>query len=101
MPVALATPSLHTLYGAPLDYRDALVIGISQLGASPDVASRRGPPPPPRGAVTVAITNEPDSALGWGPPSTSSPLQTGAGALGGGDEDLHGVTRRRRGAEPV
>src|SRR4051812_13303712 len=44
MPVALATPSLHTLYDADLDYREALVIGISQSGASPDVAGdvRRG-----------------------------------------------------------
>jgi glutamine---fructose-6-phosphate transaminase (isomerizing) len=63
MPVALATPSLHTLYDASLDYRDALVVGISQSGASPDVAgvvaaATAG------GAVTVAITNEPDSALG-------------------------------------
>src|SRR3954452_1538921 len=38
MPVALATPSLHTLYDADIDYRDALVLGISQSGASPDVA---------------------------------------------------------------
>ena len=39
MPVALATPSLHTLCHAPMDYRDALVIGISQSGASPDVVA--------------------------------------------------------------
>ena len=39
LPVALATPSLHTLYDAPLRYDDALVIGISQSGASPDVAA--------------------------------------------------------------
>jgi glucosamine--fructose-6-phosphate aminotransferase (isomerizing) len=38
LPVALAAPSLHTLYEAPLRYDDALVIGISQSGASPDVA---------------------------------------------------------------
>ena len=43
MPVALATPSLHTLYDAPPRYDGALVIGISQSGASPDVvASCRG-----------------------------------------------------------
>jgi glucosamine--fructose-6-phosphate aminotransferase (isomerizing) len=63
LPVALATPSLHTLYGAPLDYRDALVVGISQSGASPDVAGVVEAAAA-QGAVTVAITNEPDSALG-------------------------------------
>lgn len=63
MPVALAAPSLHTLYDAPLNYRDALVVGISQSGASPDVAgvveAATG-----QGAVTIAITNEPGSTLG-------------------------------------
>jgi glucosamine--fructose-6-phosphate aminotransferase (isomerizing) len=63
MPVALATPSLHTLYDASLDYRDALVIGISQSGASPDVAGVVAAATE-QGAVTVAITNEPSSLLG-------------------------------------
>ena len=63
LPVALATPSLHTLYDAPLDYRDALVIGISQSGASPDVAGVVEAAAA-QGAITIAITNEPDSALG-------------------------------------
>src|SRR3954463_13907917 len=62
MPVALATPSLHTLYDADLDYREALVIGISQSGASPDVASVVKAATA-AGAVTVAITNEPGSLL--------------------------------------
>jgi glucosamine--fructose-6-phosphate aminotransferase (isomerizing) len=63
LPVALATPSLHTLYGTPPRYGGALVIGVSQSGASPDVvgvleeAARQG-------CVTVAVTNEPDSPLG-------------------------------------
>jgi glucosamine--fructose-6-phosphate aminotransferase (isomerizing) len=63
LPVALATPSLHTLYGTPPNYGGALVIGISQSGASPDVvsvleeAARQG-------CVTIAITNETDSPLG-------------------------------------
>jgi glucosamine--fructose-6-phosphate aminotransferase (isomerizing) len=62
MPVALATPSLHTLYGTPPRLDGALVIGISQSGASPDVtavledASQQGQP-------TVAITNDPGSPL--------------------------------------
>ncbi|MGQ0505236.1 MAG: SIS domain-containing protein [Myxococcaceae bacterium] len=61
--VALATPSLFTLYGAPPSVAGALVIGISQSGQSPDIVSvlqegRR------QGALTLALTNEPTSALG-------------------------------------
>lgn len=61
--VGLATPSLHTVYGRPPRYEDALVIGISQSGKSPDIVSvvadaRR------QGALTAAITNFPDSDLG-------------------------------------
>lgn len=60
--VALATPSAVTLYGARPDYSDALVIGISQSGRSPDIVAvleeaRR------QGALTVALTNTPESAL--------------------------------------
>ncbi|MGH9243151.1 MAG: SIS domain-containing protein [Acidimicrobiales bacterium] len=63
LPAALASPSLHTLYGTPPRYHGALVIGISQSGASPDVvsvideATRQG-------CVTVAVTNEPASPMG-------------------------------------
>jgi len=60
--VALGTPSIVSLYGAVPDVADALVIGISQSGASPDIvavlAAARA-----QGASTVAITNEPGSAL--------------------------------------
>jgi glutamine---fructose-6-phosphate transaminase (isomerizing) len=60
--VGLATPSVVSLYGAEPDVHEALVIGISQSGASPDVvgvieAARR------QGAPTLAITNEPTSPL--------------------------------------
>ena len=60
--VGLATPSLHTIYGRPPRYDDALVIGISQSGKSPDIVSviaeaRR------QGAVTLAISNFPHSDL--------------------------------------
>jgi glucosamine--fructose-6-phosphate aminotransferase (isomerizing) len=62
LPVALATPSLHTVYDAPIRYTDGLVLGISQSGASPDVvavlAAARA-----QGCVTVAITNDPDSPM--------------------------------------
>jgi glucosamine--fructose-6-phosphate aminotransferase (isomerizing) len=62
LPVLLATPSLHTLYGTGLRYEDALVVGVSQSGASPDVVSvlrAAGG----AGALTVAVTNDPDSPL--------------------------------------
>jgi glucosamine--fructose-6-phosphate aminotransferase (isomerizing) len=60
--VGLATPSVHSLYGATPDYSRALVIGISQSGASPDVvgvirAARA------QGALTLAITNTPGSDM--------------------------------------
>jgi glutamine---fructose-6-phosphate transaminase (isomerizing) len=62
LPVVLATPSLHTLYDAPPRYADAVVIGISQSGASPDVVSvvAEGTK---QGALTAAITNAPSSPL--------------------------------------
>ena len=63
LPVALATPSLFTLYDTPPDLRRSLTIGVSQSGASPDivavVAAARA-----QGAPTLAITNEPGSPLG-------------------------------------
>ena len=60
--VGLATPSVHSLYGASPDYGRALVVGISQSGASPDVvgvirAARA------QGALTLAITNTPGSDM--------------------------------------
>ncbi len=36
IPVSLAAPSIATLYQAPVDYRDALVVAISQSGESTD-----------------------------------------------------------------
>jgi glutamine---fructose-6-phosphate transaminase (isomerizing) len=62
LPVVLATPSLHTLYDAPPRYADAVVIGISQSGASPDIVSvvAEGTK---QGALTAAITNVPSSPL--------------------------------------
>jgi glucosamine--fructose-6-phosphate aminotransferase (isomerizing) len=62
LPVALATPSLTTLYGVELRLDRSLVIGISQSGRSPDIvgaiaAARR------QAAPTIAITNDPASDL--------------------------------------
>lgn len=62
LPVALATPSLYTVYGTPPRLDGALVIAISQSGQSPDIVAvleeaRR------QGAPTLAITNLGDSPL--------------------------------------
>ena len=62
IPVSLCAPSIHTLYHAKLDLRDALVVGISQSGEATDVnvvlkAARR------QRAFTVGITNEAKSSM--------------------------------------
>src|SRR4051794_20058440 len=56
--VALAAPSLFTMYDEAPRLRNALVMAISQSGQSPDIVSvisegRR------QGAITLAITNNP------------------------------------------
>src|SRR6185295_3740184 len=60
--VGLASPSTVTLYGARPDLADALVVGVSQSGGSPDLTEvlrvARD-----TGALTLAITNNPDSPL--------------------------------------
>jgi glucosamine--fructose-6-phosphate aminotransferase (isomerizing) len=62
LPVALATPSLFSLYKMPPRMDGALVVGISQSGQSPDIVSviaeaqRQGRP-------TIAITNDAESPL--------------------------------------
>lgn len=61
-PVALATPSLYTLYGKPPRMEGALVVAVSQSGQSPDIVAvleegkRQGRP-------TLAITNDGSSPL--------------------------------------
>ena len=62
IPVALATPSLHTLYGTPPRLDQALVIGISQSGASPDVTAVVADGAA-QGQLTLAITNVPNSPM--------------------------------------
>ena len=62
IPVALADCSVVTLYQSKMKLDKALVIGISQSGEATDVAeyleeSRK------MGALTLSITNEPDSKL--------------------------------------
>jgi glucosamine--fructose-6-phosphate aminotransferase (isomerizing) len=62
LPVALATPSLISLYGVEPRLDRSLVIGVSQSGRSPDIvgvvaAARR------QGAPTIALTNDAGSEL--------------------------------------
>ena len=61
--VALALPSLVTLYGAPPRVGRALVIGVSQSGQSPDVVSVLADAER-QGALTLAVTNDTSSPLG-------------------------------------
>ena len=61
-PVALAAPSLQTLYGVELQLDGWLAVGISQSGRTPEIGTvldsfARA------GARTLAITNDPDSPL--------------------------------------
>jgi glucosamine--fructose-6-phosphate aminotransferase (isomerizing) len=62
LPAGLASPSSMTVYGARPDLTDVLFLAVSQSGGSPDlvdsVAAARD-----CGALTVAVTNAPESAL--------------------------------------
>lgn len=60
--LALATPSLFTYYQTPPRLKNALVIGISQSGQSPDIVSVLAEGKK-QGCLTLAITNEPNSLL--------------------------------------
>jgi glutamine---fructose-6-phosphate transaminase (isomerizing) len=62
LPVGFASPSLHTVYEAPPRLRDALVIGISQSGQSPDVVSVLDDATR-QDQITVAVTNDPESPI--------------------------------------
>lgn len=62
LPVALAAPSLQTLYGVAPRVEGWLAIGVSQSGRTPEIATvlerhRDG------GATTVAVTNDAESPL--------------------------------------
>jgi glucosamine--fructose-6-phosphate aminotransferase (isomerizing) len=62
VPAGLASPSAITLYGARPDLADTLVVGVSQSGGSPDLAEVLRVAGE-QGALTLAITNAPDSPL--------------------------------------
>lgn len=62
LPAGLASPSTMTVYEARPDFRDVLLVAISQSGESPDLVrttevARAG------GALCLAVTNNPDSPL--------------------------------------
>jgi glutamine---fructose-6-phosphate transaminase (isomerizing) len=62
IPASLAAPSVHTLYHTKIDYRQALVVGISQSGEGTDInmvleSAKR------QGGYTLGITNEKNSAM--------------------------------------
>src|ERR1035437_1004664 len=62
IPVTLAAPSIVSLYGVTVDYRETLVVALSQSGESTDtnlvLERARG-----QGALTLGITNERRSTL--------------------------------------
>jgi glucosamine--fructose-6-phosphate aminotransferase (isomerizing) len=62
LPLALATPSLFTYYHSPPRLQNALVVGVSQSGQSPDIVSvlEEGRK---QNCLTLAITNAPESPL--------------------------------------
>ena len=96
VPVMFATPSLYTIYEQPPRLDGAAVIGISQSGASPDVASvlaeaRR------QGRPTIALTNDVDSPLAREADAVLA-ARGGRGARRRGDEDVHELARRGRAA---
>ena len=62
LPVGLVSPSTLTVYAAQPRYDDVLWVALSQSGGSPDLieSTERARA---AGALTIAITNAPDSAL--------------------------------------
>lgn len=84
IPAILAAPSVFTRYGANVQYRRCLAIGISQSGAAPDVAEvlarvRQA------GHTTLAITNTAKSKVG-----AAAELELN---LGGGEERSVAATK--------
>ena len=62
IPVSLAAPSVFTLYDAPINLKDVLVVAISQSGESTDtnLVLQRAKE---QGAMTIGVTNEASSSL--------------------------------------
>jgi glucosamine--fructose-6-phosphate aminotransferase (isomerizing) len=62
IPVAPAAPSIASIYGQSMHLKDQLVLAISQSGRSDDLIAMTASAKQ-SGALTVAITNAPDSPL--------------------------------------
>ena len=83
-PVSMAAPSLHTLYGAKVDYTGFLAIAVSQSGRTPEILTTLEHMQA-AGAGGLAITND-----------GSSPLARAAGAtlaLDAGTEEAVPATK--------
>src|SRR6266508_4022312 len=95
--VALATPSLHTLYHKPPRLANALVVGVSQSGQSPDIAATK--------TYTAQLTVMALLAAAWsGEPERLAELaqlpQALASTLAGAIA-LEPIAERYRGAEHI
>jgi len=62
LPVASIGPSIASIYKQKLQLANSVCIGISQSGQSPDIVEMARSATV-QGAMTIAITNEPNSAL--------------------------------------
>lgn len=62
IPVSLCAPSVFTLYDAKVNYKDALVIGVSQSGEGTDINTVLEKAKA-SGAMTLGITNESESSM--------------------------------------
>jgi glucosamine--fructose-6-phosphate aminotransferase (isomerizing) len=62
IPVALAAPSMFSIYKSPPGLKNTMILSISQSGQSPDIITvvKEGNR---QGAMTLAITNAPESPL--------------------------------------
>ena len=61
-PVAMAAPSIQTLYQSPTDLTDWLAIAVSQSGRTPEIITMTEKVRA-AGARAIAVTNTPDSPL--------------------------------------
>ncbi|MEA2384978.1 MAG: hypothetical protein QOH72_4949 [Solirubrobacteraceae bacterium] len=61
-PVGMAAPSLHTLYGARIDYTGFLAVAVSQSGRTPEILTTLERMQA-AGAAGLAITNDGESPL--------------------------------------
>ena len=62
IPCTLGTPSVFTKYGAKLNFKDTLVIGVSQSGKAEDVLAVLDSAKAD-GAMTIAVTNNTESPM--------------------------------------